>query len=434
MLAVADVVVGAAIGLGLVISTGSDVAYALVTIAGAPVAAKLLGLYDFDHRAIRHLTLDELPLVAGWSLLLTVAASRVIPEAVEPLVAIAIGAGAVVAGLAARGLARLLWRRWTPVERTLILGEGEPARAVARKIELFPDMHLELDRIEPPAPLRAAPREKNIEAIRRAVVGIDRIILAWSDASADLIEQLTEVCRERQVKFSVVSPFRGKARPALVLSQVAELPLLEYNTWDAPRSTMAIKRAADLAIAGAGLVLTAPLFVAIAIAIKLADRGPVFFRQERAGRGGKPFRMLKFRSMVVGAADRLRDLVDLDELVDPMFKFRDDPRVTRVGRFLRRYSLDELPQLLNVLRGHMSIVGPRPEELAVVARYRPEHMFRLSLKPGLTGPMQVFGRGHLTFQERLAVELDYVENLSFQRDLKILLLTLPAVLSGRGAL
>jgi lipopolysaccharide/colanic/teichoic acid biosynthesis glycosyltransferase len=137
--------------------------------------------------------------------------------------------------------------------------------------------------------------------------------------------------------------------------------------------------------------------------------------------------------MTMDAEERLSSVVDLDQLEHPMFKLDGDPRVTRVGRILRRMSLDELPQLYNVLRGDMSIVGPRPEQIELVQRYRPEHRFRLAVKPGLTGPMQVYGRGELTFTERLAVELDYVENLSLAQDLKILATTLPAVVRGRGA-
>jgi lipopolysaccharide/colanic/teichoic acid biosynthesis glycosyltransferase len=126
-------------------------------------------------------------------------------------------------------------------------------------------------------------------------------------------------------------------------------------------------------------------------------------------------------------------VVTLDELEEPMFKLADDPRITRVGRVLRRLSLDELPQLWNVLRGEMSIVGPRPEMIELVERYQPEHRFRLSVKPGITGPMQVFGRGDLTFHERLAVELDYIENLSLARDLRIILETVPVAVRGTGA-
>jgi lipopolysaccharide/colanic/teichoic acid biosynthesis glycosyltransferase len=133
------------------------------------------------------------------------------------------------------------------------------------------------------------------------------------------------------------------------------------------------------------------------------------------------------------AEERLGELVDLDALDEPMFKLRDDPRVTRVGGFLRRFSIDELPQLWNVLRGDMSLVGPRPEVMEVVDRYRPEDYVRFAVRPGMTGPMQVFGRGALTFSERMAVEMDYIDNLSLSRDLRIIGQTIPAILRGTGA-
>jgi lipopolysaccharide/colanic/teichoic acid biosynthesis glycosyltransferase len=209
--------------------------------------------------------------------------------------------------------------------------------------------------------------------------------------------------------------------------------VLEYDTRDVPRSTTLIKRVFDVLASSAALIVCAPLFPIIALAIKLDSRGPLLFVQTRAGLRGVPFRVYKFRTMRDGADEMLEELVRIDDLPEPVFKFRRDPRVTRVGRVLRRLSLDELPQLVNVLRGEMSIVGPRPEQIELVRRYRPEHRFRLAVKPGITGSMQVFGRGALSFSERLAVELDYVENLSLSRDLRILLQTLPAIFRGTGA-
>jgi lipopolysaccharide/colanic/teichoic acid biosynthesis glycosyltransferase len=220
---------------------------------------------------------------------------------------------------------------------------------------------------------------------------------------------------------------------AVQLNHVADLPVVEYNTWDVSRSTLLLKRLLDVTLATASLVLLAPLLIPIALAVKLDSPGPVLFTQLRAGRNGRPFRMRKFRTMVLDAEKRLPELVSFDSLRDPMFKLHGDPRVTRIGRILRRTSLDELPQLVNVVKGEMSMVGPRPEQVELVARYNPDQLFRLAVKPGLTGPMQVYGRGRLTFEERLAVERDYIENLSVGRDLRILALTLSAVASGRGA-
>jgi lipopolysaccharide/colanic/teichoic acid biosynthesis glycosyltransferase len=231
----------------------------------------------------------------------------------------------------------------------------------------------------------------------------------------------------------VISPLRGRALPALRMSKVADLPVFEFNTWDPSRSTIALKRVFDLLFSSLALLITAPLFPPIALAIRLDSRGRAIFAQQRAGVAGVPFRLYKFRTMRADAEEQLATVVDLDQLEEPMFKLNSDPRVTRVGRLLRRLSLDELPQLYNVLRGDMSIVGPRPEQMELVQRYRPEHRFRLAVKPGLTGPMQIYGRGELTFAERLSVELDYVDNLSLAQDLKILATTVPTVLRGTGA-
>lgn len=193
------------------------------------------------------------------------------------------------------------------------------------------------------------------------------------------------------------------------------------------------KRLLDLVLGTLTLIVAALPMALIALAIRLDSRGPVFFRQTRIGQEGKPFRIIKFRTMVDGAEALLPQLVNLDALEQPAFKLRNDPRITRVGRFLRRWSLDELPQLFNVLRGEMSLVGPRPEEAALVARYSDAQRRRLAVKPGMTGPMQINGRGDLPFDQRLALELDYIEHYSLRRDLAILLRTVPAVLRGTGA-
>ncbi len=193
------------------------------------------------------------------------------------------------------------------------------------------------------------------------------------------------------------------------------------------------KRLLDLAVGAVALTLAAIPMALIALAVRLDSAGPALFRQTRIGQDGKPFRILKFRTMIEGAEALLPQLMDLDALGQPAFKIRADPRVTRVGRILRRWSLDELPQLFNVLAGEMSLVGPRPEEASLVARYTDDQRRRLAVKPGMTGPMQINGRGDLSFEERLALELAYIDAYSLRRDLAILLRTLPAVVRGEGA-
>jgi lipopolysaccharide/colanic/teichoic acid biosynthesis glycosyltransferase/glycosyltransferase involved in cell wall biosynthesis len=194
-----------------------------------------------------------------------------------------------------------------------------------------------------------------------------------------------------------------------------------------------VKRLADVAIATGGLLLTALPMAAIALIVKLDSPGPAIFTQVRIGQNGRPFRIFKFRTMVDHAERLLPQLLDLDALPQPAFKLRNDPRVTPVGRFLRRYSLDELPQLVNVLRGEMSLIGPRPEEAALVERYTDTQRRRLSVKPGMTGPMQVSGRGNLPFDDRLNLELEYIDRYSLRRDLVILFRTVPAIIRGDGA-
>ena len=433
MLAFADAaaVLLASVSLAVVAGDVDTAFWAAVFLPAWLLLAKLHGLYDRDHRTLRHLTVDELPNIFMWSLSGTAATPLLIVVTPAPSItittAVQVWLVAAAAAFAFRASVRVLWRRGVPRERALIVGSGPLADATRRKLELFPDIHIDV----------VAEREAfDLDDVRNgggALADLERVILASHTIDEQLIAELVAACRRQQVKLSVVPPARGMFGTAVRLSHIAELPLVEYNTWDVSRSTLFLKRVMDVVVSLAALIALAPLLALIAIAIKLDSRGPVFFVQRRAGLYGRPFRMYKFRTMVADAEDLLADLVPFDKLRDPMFKLRNDPRVTRVGRVLRRFSLDELPQLFNVLKGDMSLVGPRPEQVELVERYAPEHRFRVAVKPGVTGPMQVFGRGHLTFAERLAVEREYIENLSLQRDLRILALTLPTVCKGGGA-
>lgn len=434
LLASADVLVALVFSVSLWFFSGGDLGVAFWSLVLTPVwvlLAKLHGLYDRDHRVLRHLTVDELPSMISWAL--TAAAATTLALSLTPSGAPAIGAAfraflvACAGAIVLRGLARGAWRRFTPRERTVILGDGPLADATRRKLELFRDIHAVV--VGQHASLTSAELRDDSSWLSDA----DRVIVAGPALDDELIGELLNRCRTSKTKLSIVPPAQGSLGTAVQLTHVADLPLVEYNTWDVSRSTMLIKRAIDVVVSGVLLVALAPLFALIALAIVVDDFGPVLFVQRRAGLNGRPFRMLKFRTMVVDAEDRLAGIVQLDQLSEPMFKLRTDPRVTRVGRLLRRLSLDELPQFINVLSGHMSLVGPRPEQLELVERYLPEHRFRLGMKPGLTGPMQVFGRGELTFDERLAVEREYIENFSLTRDLRLIAHTLPAVFRGHGA-
>ena len=195
-----------------------------------------------------------------------------------------------------------------------------------------------------------------------------------------------------------------------------------------------VKRSMDIVGAMVGIILSTPLVIFAGILIVMDSKGSVFFVQERAGKGGKPFQIIKLRTMIQGAQDCLTDVLAQNVLEGPVFKIPNDPRITRVGRFLRRWSLDELPQFWNVLIGEMSLVGPRPEETWVAAQYDIDMRQRLLFKPGLTGPMQVNGRSMLGAHERLVLELDYILNYSLKKDVVILSKTFGAVLGRRGAM
>ena len=196
---------------------------------------------------------------------------------------------------------------------------------------------------------------------------------------------------------------------------------------------MPVKRAIDIIGATIGFLLSVPIVLIAAILVKLDSPGPAFFVQERVGKRGRVFKIYKLRTMVEDAEEQLARVIDLDSLDEPVFKLRDDPRTTRVGRFLRRWSIDEAPQFLNVFKGDMSLVGPRPEEVRMVDYYNARHRQRLRIRPGLTGPVQINGRGDLTLEQRVQLELEYIENYTLGRDLQILMRTVPEVIRGNGS-
>ena len=224
---------------------------------------------------------------------------------------------------------------------------------------------------------------------------------------------------------------RGWAEPV----QVGSLAGYHVHPAKLGMPAMALKRAADLLLTLVGLVLCAPLMALIVAAIKLDSRGPVFFRQRRVGLGGRQFMMWKFRSMLPEAEHKRDEIAHLNPYADGLlFKLKDDPRVTRVGRVLRRFSLDELPQLFNVLAGDMSLVGPRPPMPSEVGKYEARHFIRLSVVPGLTGPWQVGGRNLITnFEDVVRLEREYIDDWSLRLDLRIMAKTVGVVLSGKGA-
>ncbi len=226
--------------------------------------------------------------------------------------------------------------------------------------------------------------------------------------------------------------------PGIVPPAAGDVSIAEWQVHvpeiELPRGYRFAKRLLDITVASVALMLLAPLMLLIALAVKLDSPGPVLFRQIRIGKGGRPFWFIKFRSMVRNADQMKHQLVTRNEVKDgPVFKMRNDPRITRVGRILRRYSLDELPQLIHVLQGHMSLVGPRPPLPSEVVNYGEWEKRRLSVTPGLTCLWQISGRSDIGFREWIELDHIYIDTMSFWTDLKILLFTVPAVISGKGA-
>jgi exopolysaccharide biosynthesis polyprenyl glycosylphosphotransferase len=432
MLALADVTAALLASLSLTVraENNAQLAWSLALLPVWIVVAKLLGLYDRDQRTLRHLTVDEVPQLVLWALIGTACLSVFLgfmpAGRLQASNAVAVGAVALISAAVLRAFGRWLWRLATPPERAAVIGTPANAAIVRRKLELFPDLHLSV----------VDEREQldiNDPDDREWLTTLDRLVFAPSALDEHEVRGLVELARKTHMALCVVPPSHGFFSASVRLNHLAELPLIEYRTSDPSRSTLFLKRVLDVVVSALALVLLWPAVLIIAAAIKLDSHGPVFFTQLRSGKDGHPFRMLKFRTMVMDAEALLPQLVKFDELADPVFKLAHDPRVTRFGRILRRWSLDELPQLWNVLVGQMSLVGPRPEEVALVERYTLEQRVRLAVKPGVTGPMQVYGRGALTFGERLAVERDYIENLSLGRDLRILGMTITVILGGRGA-
>ena len=288
---------------------------------------------------------------------------------------------------------------------------AEPAEAQTTGLRAFPV-----------GELRTAARDPRVGAVLVAG-GIPRESvqsLAW-----DLETSRTELL--------LVSPLTDVAGPRIHQSPVDGLPVVHVDLPRFSGGAHALKRAMDIALSAAALVLLAPLFAAVALAVRLDDGGPVLFRQERVGQHGVPFVMHKFRSMTLDAEARLAEVRELAAGDQVLFKLADDPRVTRVGQLLRRYSLDELPQFWDVLRGRMSVVGPRPPLPAEVRAYQRHVHRRLLIKPGVTGLWQVSGRSDLGWDDGVRLDLRYVENWSVSGDLVLVLRTVRAVLGGRGA-
>jgi exopolysaccharide biosynthesis polyprenyl glycosylphosphotransferase len=351
--------------------------------------------------------------------------------------------GTVALASILRAVSRGFAHRIAPLrQRTVIVGSGMVADRLAERLDRHSEFGLEAiglvdDDVHTLNGTQRLPKLGPLEQLDTVLdeCGVDRVIIAFSRASHQQLLSCIRTCRDHRVAVDVVPRLFELLDGAQAMSQIGGLPVLSIGAPPLTHASRFAKRGLDIVGSAFLLALLSPLLLAISIAIVIDSRGPVLFRQERAGRGQKPFSMIKFRSMYKNAEQRKAQFEAENEATDGvMFKIKRDPRITTVGRFLRRTSLDELPQLLNVLSGEMSLVGPRPLILSESKHAAQNwHARRLDLRPGITGLWQVSGRSDIPFQEMVRFDYQYVSGWSLARDVEILLATIPVVLSRRGA-
>ncbi len=347
--------------------------------------------------------------------------------------------------LAARRLGDPLRRTFGGYREFLLVGDASQVGEVAQAIEAnekrgmrifgFARISAANDNPHPPAALR---REYPVfslaqlpELVRRHV--IDEVVFAVAKGEIEKIEDAFMLCEEEGVKTRVLLNFFPQAVSRVYLDRLEEMPLLTFTTTPENEYLLLLKRLLDFTMALVLLVVLSPLLLLLALIIRLTSTGPVLYRQTRCGLGGRKFTVYKFRSMHADADLRREELAALNELDGPVFKIRNDPRCTTVGRLMRKFSLDELPQLVNILKGDMSFVGPRPPLPEEVEKYAGWQRRRLRMQPGLTCLWALEGRNQLNFRRWMELDLLYIDNWSPGLDLKILLKTIPVVLLGRGA-
>ena len=443
-LAAADVL---SAGLAVVVTItwlGSGDRLSAVVLVAAPLVvlvSKVMGLYDRDELLLRKSTLEEAPAIfhvaALYTLLLWLAAPQIVDGELGRRQALCLWALLPLAMLLARAFTRWLVSRATPDERCLLLGDAASYERVRGKLRASgaPGATL-LGRV----PLEQAPTEHprrgvlgSLETLALTLVDhdVERVIIAPSTSDSDELLDAIRLVKALGVKVSLIPRLFEVVGSSARFDDVEGMTLLALPSYGLSGSSRALKRGMDLVGTGVGLLALAPLLASIAAVVKLGSRGPVLYRQTRIGRDGREFRMLKFRSMVEGAEEQKAGLLDLNE-ADGLFKIADDPRLTRAGRVLRRFSLDELPQLLNVLQGEMSLVGPRPLVPDDDRRVEGWHRRRLAIQPGMTGVWQILGSARVPLHEMVKIDYLYGANWSLWLDVKILMRTALFVLARRG--
>ena len=417
----------------------------LIVLGSGVGALRAYGLYQRDAKRINHATLDELPALFHAFLLacsLIWVLCRVTPAPnlrFGALLSLALAGFALVVAL--RMLARRVVKRSLGRERSLLVGDDASVALIARKLAAHPEYGTEPVGVlarsgVATAAVAGLPVLGGIDGERLAALagvhGIARVVVADDALTEPELLGVLRRCRELGLKVSILPQLVDLIGPAAEIDEIEGVTLLAINPPVLGRTSRCCKRALDVLGASAGLLLAAPLLLAAAVAILLESGRPVLFRQRRVGRRGRCFQLLKLRTMSADAEERRGEL--LVHSRDPHWlDLADDPRVTRSGRLLRRSSLDELPQLWNVLKGEMSLVGPRPLIEDDDAQLSGWARSRIDLAPGLTGLWQVLGRTSIPFEEMVELDYRYVTNWSLWTDVRLLLRTLPVVLARRGA-
>ncbi|MGI8558127.1 MAG: sugar transferase [Solirubrobacteraceae bacterium] len=447
-LALGDVVAAyLALMLSLVIDGGGTIRARPAALLLAPfivLLGKILGLYDRDQYLVRKTTIDEAPALLQLSIFYALgvwlAEGLVLRGALGRPGVFALAAAGFVLIVLCRKFVRALALRFTPPERCVLVGSAADADRIASKLTSSSGVNASLigrvalgDNGPQATPCTVAKLgESHALASLIRQHGAERVIVAPGDHDQDEILECIRLVKALGVKVSVLPRLLEAVGSSSVFDDLAGITLLGVRQHGLSTSSSFLKRVMDIVGAALGLVALAPLLVLLALAISLDSKGSPLFRQRRIGRGGQRFGMLKFRSMVHGADEAKEQIRGLNEVEGGLFKISDDPRITRLGRFLRRTSLDELPQLVNVLKGDMSLVGPRPlvqdEDVLIEGWGRR----RLAVKPGMTGLWQIFGSSRIPMPEMVKIDYLYGANWSLWLDLKILIRTVPYVLGRRG--
>jgi exopolysaccharide biosynthesis polyprenyl glycosylphosphotransferase len=414
-------------------------------IAAVPVlliGAKVTGLYDRDETLLRKTTLDEAPklfqLATLCALLAWLTGGLLVRGQLDRHEAMFLWLALAALLILARASSRAIALRIAPAERCLFIGDDVSAETIRSKLSGHGGVkakvvaHLDLDKVAPwSTDTFSEPRLAEIRDLAQTL-DVHRAIIAPRSADAGEMLNLVRTLKAVGVRVSVLPRLLEVVGSSVEFDDLHGVTVMGVRRFDLTRSSALFKRAFDLFGASLGLLAISPVIIAIAIAIKLDSRGPVFFRQLRVGRHGHRFQMLKFRTMVPEAEELKDSLRYRNEAKEGLFKIAEDPRVTRVGRLLRKSALDELPQLLNIVRGEMSLVGPRPLVIEEDRRIEGWHRRRLELMPGMTGPWQILGPARVPLKEMVAIDYLYVANWSLWTDIKILLRTVPHVLGRRG--